>query len=312
MRSIPVETRVDPATGDTEQKCSRCGDWWPLTSEFYYRQPSGKYAPTCIACYMEASGRANGRRKAKLTIPERPTVYKGIQPPRHWGRRINGMYCTATMYEVLKCLVDAQAKDWTYVPLPGVHKRTINSLETRGWLLASPGVDGWRYTITNEGKRAYKIFSRPAKRSDGICPTCGIRPRHYLNGKRQGYCKECQAEYKKTMYHMGRHRINPDRLCSCCHQRPLHRMSGGKLSTYCTECRHARRKEEKRSQRERDLARVRAGEILLCRMCKERPRAYTENYVRDYCPECQRAYLAQYNDRRRPGSKAAKSRGKDS
>jgi hypothetical protein len=311
--TIPTETRIDPATGEAAQKCSRCGDWWPLTSQFYYPQRSGKFAPTCIACYLEASGRGNGRgKKSKVQIPERMPVRKGVEPPRRWERTIGGLHCTAAMFMVLQSLVEAGAQGFPYIPLPGVHKHTLNALTARRWIIASPGLDGWRYAITDEGRRAHKIFSRPPNRNDGICPVCGIRPKHrYPSGKLYGYCKECEAEHKKAMYHLGRTRLNPDRLCSCCHQRPLHRMSGGRLSTYCTECRHAKRAEERRIRVERELARVRAGEVLLCRMCHERPRAYTENYVRDYCPECQRLYMANYNDRRRPDSQAAKARRED-
>lgn len=231
------------------------------------------------------------------------------KPDGWWQRKRHGLWMTSMMFEVLAYLHTANQQEWPFVLLPKVHKRTINSLTQRDWVFASPGHDGVRYKITERGERALRLFSRPAKRQDGICPTCGIRPKHrYSSGVVHGYCKECEAEYKKAMYHLGRQRIDPDRLCSCCHQRPLHRMSGGKLSTYCTECRQAKRAEERRIRIERELARVRAGELLLCRMCHERPRAYTENYVRDYCPECQRIYMADYNDRRRAGSRAAQNR----
>jgi hypothetical protein len=35
------------------------------------------------------------------------------------------------------------------------------------------------------------------------------------------------------------------------------------------------------------------------RCCKKNPRAYTERYVRDRCPECQKLYMDEYNARRR-------------
>lgn len=309
MISREHQTRIDPLTGETEQRCARCGEWWFLTSEFFYRQGKG-FNPTCKACYEEARTRPPRKHAPKIRSARLPAVRKGIQLDRNWQRKRHGMECTAVMFEVLQCLLDAEYDDVPYILLPGIHKRTLNSLTTRGWIKASlPGLDGIRFAITSEGKRAHRIFAKPAKRLDGICPTCGVRPKHVSsNGRQYGYCKECESDYKKAMYHLGRQRIDPDRLCSCCHQRPLHRMSGGKLSTYCTECRHAKRAEERRLRVERELARVKAGEVLLCRMCKQRPRAHTENYVRAYCPECQRIYMADYNDRRRPDSQAAKQR----
>lgn len=292
-------TRTDPITGDTEQQCLRCGEWWPLAAGFYYRF-SGKWAPTCNACYAETTKRPPRKRVRDVKVPQHPPVAKGVQPARAWDRTISGMHCTATMFMVLEYLVDAQAKDWPYIALDQFHKRTINSLLARKWIRPSPGIDGLKYAITDDGKRAHKIFSRPPKRTDGICPTCGIRPRHVsTTGYKHGWCIECEREYKSFRYHKRLDRMNPNRLCSACKQRPLHRYKGGKLSTYCTECRHAQRKAEKRAQHDRDLARIAAGEILLCRACKKEPRAHTERYVRDRCPACQKIYMDEYNARRR-------------
>ncbi|MBL8165694.1 MAG: hypothetical protein JNJ61_27165 [Anaerolineae bacterium] len=312
-RNQPVErpTRIDPDTDETEQQCSRCKEWWPQDREFYHYS-NGNPSPTCKACYEESRKRSRSTKAQvrRATPPKLPPVRKGvIQPANNWQRKRHDMHCSAVMLAVLQLLVDARSQEFLYIHLPGVHKRTLNSLKSRGWIAENPGLDGIRFRITPEGERAHRIFSHPARRTDGICPVCGVRPKRVRpNGAVYGYCRECEAEHKKRQYQLGRQRINPERACSRCHERPLHRMSGGKLSTYCTECRHEMRKAEKRAQHDRDLARIAAGEVLLCRACKTRPRAHTDRYVRDRCNECQREYMIQYNDRRRPASKAAKSR----
>lgn len=223
-----------------------------------------------------------------------------MKKPGWWQYKRRGQWMTSTMFEVLQLLHLAKKEEFPFIKLPGVHKRTINSLTARGWIFDSPGLDGIRYKITAFGEKWLKIFQKPPRRYDGICPTCGIRPKHVnATGYRSGWCYECERAYKNFRYRKGMDRLNPDRLCSCCKERPLHRMSGGKLSTYCTECRHAMRKAEKRAQHDRDLARIAAGEVLLCRACKKEARCYTERYVRDRCPACQKKYMDEYNARRR-------------
>lgn len=223
-----------------------------------------------------------------------------MKPSHYWQRRRSGIVMSSMQFDVLAFLRDAKAQDMPFIHLPGVYKRTLNSMVAQDWIFASPGSDGTRYKITHRGERALKIFTPVLRRDDGLCPTCGLRPRRIkADGKYYGYCVPCESVYKKAMYRLGRHRIDPDRLCSSCKKRPLHRMSGGKLSTYCTECRHDQRKAEKRAQHDRDLARIAAGEILLCRACKKEPRCYTERYVRDRCSACQKIYMDEYNARRR-------------
>lgn len=292
------ETRIDPLTGETEQQCVRCQEWWFQTREFFYCT-NGLFWPTCKACCEESRKRHQPIQRNEDLTKHLP-VYKGFQPEQHWQRKRNGQWCTSRMFEVLSCLLDAKRQDWPAVRLFPVHKRTINSLLSRGWITISPGLDGARYSITSEGERAHRHFAKAPRRFDGICPTCGVRPKMVsASGTTYGYCKECEQKYRKFRNDKNLNRINPDRLCSCCHQRPLHRYSGGRLSTYCTECRHAQRKAEKRAQHDRDLERIRNGEVLLCRACKKEPRAYTERYVRDRCPACQKQYMDEYNARRR-------------
>jgi len=306
-------TRVDPVTGEIEQQCSRCGEWWFQDKQFWWYF-NGEPAPTCKACHDEARSRnkapvplpALKPSKAKKTKQRRTTPVR--RPDGYWQRNRAGVTCSSLSFGALERLVEAERDGWPFVPLPGVHQNTINALVNQNWVIASDGLDGMRYSITAEGKRVHRLFSKPPKRTDGICPVCGVRPKHRYPSGTYGYCLECDHESKRRNRELGRPHLNPNRLCSACHERPLHRMSGGKFSTYCTECRHAKRAAEKRAQHDRDLARIRNGEVLLCRCCKKRPRAYTERYVRDRCNECQQEYMAEYNDRRRPGSEAAKSR----
>lgn len=224
-------------------------------------------------------------------------------PVSNWKqRRRHGMNMSRRMLLLLQQMRQAKQDDWPWVILEGVHKRTINSLLKFGWVAASVGLDGTRYSITVAGLKALSIFEQPPRRFDGICPACGIRPKQTKpNGRIYGYCVECEREHKRKQYHLGRYRMNPDALCCQCHERPRHRTANGKVSAYCTQCRHARRAQERQRMHELNLERIRRGEVLLCRRCKERPRRYTDKYVHDYCRECQREYMNEYNHRRRHG-----------
>lgn len=41
--------------GETEKRCSKCGDWWPADNEFfsYYNKSIGKLNSWCKACSLE-------------------------------------------------------------------------------------------------------------------------------------------------------------------------------------------------------------------------------------------------------------------
>lgn len=215
-------------------------------------------------------------------------------------KRHNLPLATPVMLEVLRFLRQCQHDGWPFVTLDDIHKRTLNSLFNRDWIARSDGPDR-RYKITARGLHALKIYEAPSsRRSDGLCPSCGIRPKRvYPSGRLYGYCIECEREHKRKMYQMGRTRMNPDAPCCQCHERPRYRTANGHVYAYCAECRHERRAAERTRQHALNLERIRRGEVLLCRRCKQRPRRYTDKYVYDYCPECQRQYTAEYNQRRR-------------
>lgn len=44
-----------------EARCSKCREWWPADSEFFYQQADGCPHSWCIACY---TAWRNGRRLA--------------------------------------------------------------------------------------------------------------------------------------------------------------------------------------------------------------------------------------------------------
>lgn len=219
-------------------------------------------------------------------------------------KRGNLPLMTIPMLEVMRRLRDAKAADWPFIYLDDVHSRTLRSLFTRDWIFSSPGHDGVRYTITRRGEDALRVYEKPPIRhNDGLCPDCRTRPKKKTKtGNSYGYCDECQSRHSKRKYALFGHQFSPDSVCPTCKTRPRMKYRNGKEHTYCRECRHARRAQERRRQHDLDLERIRNGEVLLCRHCKEKPRAYTDRYVRDRCHECQRKYMDEYNRKRRNSS----------
>lgn len=45
-----------------EARCSRCREWWPADSEFFYKQSDGQPHSFCKACYSEWRGRSKPPR----------------------------------------------------------------------------------------------------------------------------------------------------------------------------------------------------------------------------------------------------------
>lgn len=142
-----------------------------------------------------------------------------------------------------------------------------------------------------------------------MCP-CGQHPKHVrASGQRDGYCAVC---LKKSAQRKRRLRIDrrPGSLCSRCHEKPRKVNPGGSVCTYCVECDRLIKREGKRRRQQELFDRVKAGaDIPTCRKegC-DRPCHVTETCVRDVCAEHWAEYMATYNDRRRPRSKAARSR----
>src|SRR5690242_4509009 len=114
----------------------------------------------------------------------------------NWQRRLQGYApMSAKSMAVLQHLLVAKAQEWPFVSLDHVHKRTLNALFEADLIAESIGADGVRYKITARGERTLQAYSRPSRRTDGICPTCGERPKFfYSTGRRAGYCRECEAE----------------------------------------------------------------------------------------------------------------------
>jgi hypothetical protein len=204
-------------------------------------------------------------------------------------------------WKVLDFLAKAKAQGWPFVTLEGVHKRTINALFEYDLIDICSTADGTRYKITDRGERTRKVYETPTRRSDGMCPVCGIRPRHVLkNGKVYGYCVECERDHKRKTYQLRRPRINPDRMCSHCGKRKVHVSQNGRAITYCLHCKNVKNRSEKRKKRRREVKLAQRGIIKTCivKGCTN-PRHVTATCVQDYCTEHYTAYHTAYRARRK-------------
>lgn len=216
---------------------------------------------------------------------------------------------TPPMMKVLLDLRAAAEADSPFIHLPGVHGNTLNSLLARDWIFASPGSDGTRYKITGRGLKALKVYEPTLRRSDGICPDCGKNPKHVAaSGRVDGYCIDCLRKTQRRKYHLNIGK-NPDTLCPRCKKRPRHRQPSGSVITWCKECDRERKRDAKREKRRQQLELVHAGEFIKCRKAEcVKCAHFTDKTVYDMCLDHLRAYMNEYNDRRRPGSAASKTR----
>lgn len=198
---------------------------------------------------------------------------------------------TRRMFNILRRLRTADEGDAPFITLDDVHKRTINSLVARDWIVASKKAFGEvRYRITGRGLKALKVYEVPSeKRSDGLCPRCGVNERRvYDTGRLSAYCEDCENHHNRRQYAMKGHQYVPGRLCPDCGERPRHECSTGFIKPYCHECGIRRAKEERRRKHDRLLERIQAGEFIPCCRCKKKPRYHTQRQVYDYCHECYR------------------------
>lgn len=173
--------------------------------------------------------------------------------PNNWQRRLQGYApMSAKSLCVLNYLADALAQGWPFVVLDGVHPRTIQHLFEADLVAESKGEDGTRYKITARGERTRQAYLKPINRRDGICPTCGVRPRHVTaSGRKEGYCLKCANGSKRKAYKLRRPHHNPDRMCSRCHKRKVHISASGRVLTYCLPCKNLlNRKRKKRDNEE--------------------------------------------------------------
>jgi hypothetical protein len=218
---------------------------------------------------------------------------------------------TPPMLRVLQDLRDAKAREYPFQPLDGVHKRTLNALIERYWIFASDGLDGRRYTITEVGMKALKVYEPTIQRRDGICPDCGVNPKRVRrSGKVDGYCRVCGKRHDKRKRDL-RISKNPDAMCPRCKKRPRHVHPGGSVCTYCRHCTTVLKRAAKRRKRKAQLRLVQSGGFIKCRKpgCDSCVH-FTDKTVFDLCQAHWREYMIQYNDRRRPNSRAARARGR--
>lgn len=216
---------------------------------------------------------------------------------------------TPPMMKLLLILREAHNADSPFIHLDGVHKRTMTALLDRDWIFASPGVDGTRYKITGRGLKALQVYEPVERRRDDICPDCNERPKHVTkSGRKEGYCIECLRKSDRRKYHLGIDK-NPNTLCPRCKKRPRHRQPGGKVITYCEHCDRVRKRAAKRKKQREQKKLLRAGGFIKCRIAGcDACVHFTEKSVYDQCEMHWRAFMTAYNDKRRPASKAAKSR----
>lgn len=193
-----------------------------------------------------------------------------------------------------------------FAELPGLHKHTLRALLdfNRDWIVAetlTETVGGTRYAITARGLKALKVYEPELRRNDGICPDCGLRPKHvYTTGRKAGYCAVCLSKQAKWRDQHGLYKGVPDRPCSRCKKKPRHQLPGGRLITYCKRCNQTLKRQGRRRRRKALLKAVQAGApVPMCKACGERPRRVGPNYVDEMCEECRRAYQRDYHNRRK-------------
>lgn len=195
---------------------------------------------------------------------------------------------TRGMLTALWLLHLAEEDDAPWLYLEEFDPRVARSLCRRGWAAEAPAnaLDRARYRISALGLKALKVYSRPARRRDGLCPTCGTRPKYRMPcGRVYGYCKECDREAKRKARKMKRPRVRAGRPCSRCRTRPVYE-SEAKRYTFCYECLKEYRKEQRERRRARMMERLKKGEPVLCIRCKRETVYHTEKSVFDYCRKC--------------------------
>lgn len=202
------------------------------------------------------------------------------------------------MQDVLTYLrsMKKQGYEWVELAYPLAHGRTIKCLIKRDWIFESPGPDGIRYKITGRGLNALVAYEKPMQRRDGICPTCGKKPRHVRSsGQLDSHCNECERARGRLRRKLGNDIGDPNRPCSRCREKERHVYPNGKISTYCKPCEQISRRENARKQRQRMLVAVKAGgPVPMCKKCKKNPRRVFANSISEYCDECRLPYMRKY------------------
>lgn len=200
------------------------------------------------------------------------------------------------LYEAWKASENsATAYRYPFVDMRGTNYQSLLSLQNRDMIVAhSAGSSA--YALTKRGQMAYELFAEPRGRYDGICPRCGLRPRgHRKNGSLLAYCKECNAEYALANYHLRRRYYKPNKPCSRCGKHPRRVSRGGIMYPLCDKC----LREKHRKQRERRLAKAKAGETFYCQRpgCNE-PVKVVPSTVHQYCEKHLREYTYRLRKKR--------------
>lgn len=208
---------------------------------------------------------------------------------------------TPKMLEVLLFLRQTKADEWPCVPLENIHGLTLNALVNRDWVFKSASDVDDRYGITARGEHALKVYEPVLRRRDGICPTCGLRPKHVSpSGRVDGYCLECGNKSKRKAYKMKRPGKNPDSLCPRCKKRSRHIYASGRPCTYCLHCKNVLNRRRKKEDRKRDAQLAQQGIVKLCaRPDCTRPRHVSPSGVLDWCHEHYREWYNDYRHRKR-------------
>lgn len=210
---------------------------------------------------------------------------------------------TGQMLDILRHLrqMRTEGEDFVTLTYPFAHGRTLKGLMERDWIFESRGIDGdVKYKITGRGLDALELYEPNRQRRDGICPRCGIRPRHVAHtGRRMAFCVECERARGRRKRVNGKANGDITRPCSRCKKRPRLQYPGGHYSSYCHHCAVVMHRRSNRINQQRLLKQVRCGgSVPLCQHCKKNPRHVSANHVCKYCLECQNETLRKTKLRR--------------
>jgi hypothetical protein len=160
-----------------------------------------------------------------------------------------------------------------------LHTHTRKALIKHDWAVYSWKL-GESYTLTGRGLAALKAWhGREKRRTDGLCPRCGIRERR---GER-GYCLPCGAAYSRERYsEKGSAGYRADVRCKCGKMR--HVTKRGKVLALCNECLKKRNIYDRKRMGETMARLAEAGTPKLCKCGKPRyisPAGYGSSYCLD-------------------------------
>lgn len=219
-----------------------------------------------------------------------------------WGTRNAGNrpYITARLFAVMGYMKALHEQGVAFVCLAELHKRTINALIERDWIVPNKASGDVRYKLTGRGLKDYTYYAtHQPPRLDGICPTCGVHPKHIgRNGTQLGYCIECNRKHNLAQVRMKGHQRAEGALCPRCKKRPLHRWATGRIAMHCRHCLRIVRRAEKKRKIKRLKKQLQTDNPPLCIRCKAAPRYSTPNTVYDYCHGCYREMQNAYVRRR--------------